>query len=115
MRGEIVHVVETCAAFPAQWEARTADGRELLLRYRWGIGTVHDDSGDNLTFLTGFTWCDCLEISSALHRSGCQAGTISLLRFAERAGLRLSPTITGVTVDGTEWAAKRTPGSPPDQ
>lgn len=29
-------IVQTCQAWPAQWEGRTTDGRFVYVRYRWG-------------------------------------------------------------------------------
>jgi hypothetical protein len=36
----IVRAVRTCVACPSQWNAWTADGHYLYLRYRSGIGTA---------------------------------------------------------------------------
>jgi hypothetical protein len=36
----IVRTVRTCVACPSQWNAWTADGQYLYLRYRSGIGTA---------------------------------------------------------------------------
>lgn len=36
----IVKAVRTCTACPSQWDAWTADGQYLYLRYRSGVGTA---------------------------------------------------------------------------
>lgn len=36
----ITDVVQTCTACPSQWEARTADGRPVYIRYRHGYLSV---------------------------------------------------------------------------
>lgn len=36
MRPRVVAIVRTCPACPSQWEGRTADGRAVYVRYRWG-------------------------------------------------------------------------------
>lgn len=33
----------TCEACPSQWSARTKEGREVYIRYRWGWLTVELD------------------------------------------------------------------------
>lgn len=53
---KIKRVAQTCWAFPAQWEATTADGRWVYIRYRGGllqvgIGPTLDDAIDA-------TWTD---------------------------------------------------------
>jgi len=40
MAQSIVRAVRTCTACPSQWNAWTADGQYLYLRYRSGIGTA---------------------------------------------------------------------------
>lgn len=38
--GKLRRVVQTCSAYPSQWDAWTADGQYLYLRYRHGEGCV---------------------------------------------------------------------------
>jgi len=37
---KVVEVWKTCDAFPAQWEGKTKDGKDVYVRYRWGNLTV---------------------------------------------------------------------------
>jgi hypothetical protein len=39
-RPQVVGLVQTCEACPSQWEGRTADGRFVYIRYRWGLLTA---------------------------------------------------------------------------
>ncbi len=32
----VIELRQTCPSHPAQWEGRTADGRAVYVRYRWG-------------------------------------------------------------------------------
>lgn len=36
----ITDLRKTCAASPAQWEAKTPDGQFVYIRYRWGVLTM---------------------------------------------------------------------------
>jgi hypothetical protein len=38
---KVVKVMKTCGAFPAQWEGKTEDGKDVYVRYRWGNLRVH--------------------------------------------------------------------------
>ena len=45
---EIVSIERTCYACPSQWDAKTKDGRNVYIRYRWGklsvsVGEPGDD------------------------------------------------------------------------
>ena len=33
---KIHNLTQTCSVCPSQWEANTADGRKVYIRYRWG-------------------------------------------------------------------------------
>lgn len=84
----LARVVETCMACPSQWDAWTADGRYLYLRYRWGRGTVDEyDSPDDTT------WPHVPDglVASFGEASYHGGGEISLEEFCERAGLVLAP------------------------
>lgn len=43
---QVVEIRKTCYACPAQWEGKTADGRWVYVRYRWGYLSV--SVGDTL-------------------------------------------------------------------
>ncbi|MGV9313908.1 hypothetical protein ACWDR0_17220 [Streptomyces sp. NPDC003691] len=82
----LVRVVETSAEFPAQWDAWTADGRYLYLRYRHGEGIVEEHPGEDTD-----TWDG--EASGLLSRwdDGTGGGRIGLGEFLTLAGLHLAP------------------------
>ena len=53
----VTELKQTCGACPSQWEGRTADGRYLYVRYRWGhlqvgIGTTLREAINN-EFISG--------------------------------------------------------------
>jgi hypothetical protein len=67
---DVTELTQTCDACPSQWEGRTADGRHVYVRYRWGclqigIGnSLHDavntdtitrQLGDNLHGVLSYT------------------------------------------------------------
>lgn len=37
---EIINLIKTCPACPAQWEGTTSDGRMIYIRYRWSFLSV---------------------------------------------------------------------------
>jgi hypothetical protein len=39
----IIELNQTCFACPSQWEGKTADGRHLYIRYRWGHLSISMD------------------------------------------------------------------------
>lgn len=44
----ITKITKTCAACPAQWEAKTDDGMVVYIRYRWGgLSICIGDTIDN--------------------------------------------------------------------
>ena len=45
----VTEIVQTCGACPSQWEGKTADGRHVYVRYRYGflqvgIGATLDET-----------------------------------------------------------------------
>lgn len=82
----LARVVQTCAALPSQWNAWTADGQYLYLRYRCGIGTVdayEDDDSEK--------WTSIPDGAVARFDTGDRLdGEMSLAEFCERAGLHLT-------------------------
>ena len=51
---DVVELEQTCRACPAQWEGRTADGRHVYVRYRFGwlqvgVGATLEDAIDDET------------------------------------------------------------------
>lgn len=85
----IVHAVQTCAAVPSQWNAWTANGQYLYLRYRSGRGTV--DTYDSPDWET---WTTPPDGAIARFGEGFETssydGEIGLEEFCERAGLTLA-------------------------
>jgi hypothetical protein len=87
MVAKLARVVETCVACPSQWNAWTADGQYLYLRYRSGIGTVDAfRSPDPETWggfaegsVARFDTCDRLD------------GDMNLREFLAATGLELAP------------------------
>lgn len=53
----VLELRRTCRSHPAQWEGRTADGRFIYVRYRWGqlqVGfgaTIEEAVEDEKTFV----------------------------------------------------------------
>jgi hypothetical protein len=53
---KIISLSKTCEACPSQWEGKTAEGKKVYIRYRWGRLTMYIDGqlefngtfGDNL-------------------------------------------------------------------
>ena len=79
--------METCAACPNQWDAWTADGQYLYLRYRSGIGTVdaYDAPGPD-----GWTVPPDGRVAR-FEEDEPSAIDIELDDFLRRTGLRLAP------------------------
>lgn len=77
----IVRAVQTCSACPAQWDAWTADGQYLYLRYRWGQGSAraYDDQDQGYTV-------------ASFEKGNGLSGSISLEDFCAHAGLKLNLT-----------------------
>lgn len=83
----LVKVVETCAACPSQWDAWTATGQYLYLRYRWGVGTVDAFDGPDSD-----QWGRYPDGSVAKIHGTCDMdGDITLTDFLAAAGLELAP------------------------
>ncbi|MFJ9521442.1 hypothetical protein ACIRPK_24705 [Kitasatospora sp. NPDC101801] len=86
----LTRVVQTCYASPSQWDAWTADGQYLYLRYRHGEGSVEWHPGPDF---------DDSRESWNEGRSGLliewddrtDDGLISLEDFLATAGLVLAP------------------------
>jgi len=83
----IVRAERTCVACPAQWNAWTADGQYLYLRYRSGIGTAdtYDDPDPG-------TWTRMPDGNVArFDTEDRYDGDIDLDEFCRLAGLNLDP------------------------
>lgn len=100
----IARIVQTCEAFPSQWNAWTPDGQYLYLRYRSGRGSV--DAFDNPD---PATWGDWAQGNIARFGEGWNLrsydpvisndGEISLEEFCEQAGLLLAPDLVRIPYD----------------
>ncbi|WP_405947502.1 hypothetical protein OG588_13625 [Streptomyces prunicolor] len=86
---ELVRVVQTCSACPSQWDAWTADGQYLYLRFRHGEGCVewHPDPDTD----TPDSWNEGLSGLLVEWDDGTGSGVISLEDFLSAAGLVLAP------------------------
>ncbi|WP_046506189.1 hypothetical protein [Streptomyces odonnellii] len=87
---KLVRVVQTCSACPSQWDAWTADGQYLYLRYRHGEGCVEwhpdpefDDSPES--------WNEGRSGLLIEWDDGTSSGVIGLEDFLAAAGLALAP------------------------
>jgi hypothetical protein len=85
-RTVLVRVVETCSACPSQWDAWTATGQYLYLRYRSGIGTVEAQPSPDPD-----TWDLDKEPIVEWNTGGRLDGCIDLSDFLDAAGLALAP------------------------
>lgn len=85
----LARVIETCAAAPSQWDAWTADGQYLYLRYRSGIGTVDAyDTEDSEQ------WTRIPDGAVARFDTGDRLdGEMGIEEFCQRAGLRLADDV----------------------
>jgi hypothetical protein len=81
----IVRAVQTCSAAPAQWDAWTASGQYLYLRYRHGIGTVEPHDSTNPR-----TWPTDVRPLIRFESDLGEGLFIELAEFAELAGLTLA-------------------------
>ncbi|MEV6201523.1 hypothetical protein AB0M64_16340 [Streptomyces sp. NPDC051771] len=86
---KLTRVVQTCSACPSQWDAWTADGQYLYLRYRHGEGSVEwhprpdfDDSPES--------WNEGRSGLLTEWDDGTDGGVISLEAFLAAAGLVLA-------------------------
>ncbi|MGA5314113.1 hypothetical protein ACPCTK_08320 [Streptomyces pseudogriseolus] len=85
----LVRVVRTCSAHPSQWDAWTADGQYLYLRYRHGEGRVERHPGPDVD--TPESWNAGLSTVLAEWDDGTGGGAIGLEDFCAAAGLTLAP------------------------
>jgi hypothetical protein len=86
---KLVRVVQTCCACPSQWDAWTADGQYLYLRYRHGEGCVEWYPGPDID--TPDSWNGGLSGLLVEWDDGTGSGVISLEDFLAAAGLVLEP------------------------
>lgn len=87
----LVRVVQTCAASPAQWDAWTADGRYLDLRYRHGQGRVEWHPGPDAAEDTPDSWNEGRSGLLSEWDDGTCGGVITLEDFLAASGLALAP------------------------
>ncbi|MFC1436604.1 hypothetical protein ACEZDB_38825 [Streptacidiphilus sp. N1-3] len=88
---KLTRVVQTCSSHPSQWDAWTADGRYVYLRYRHGVGRVEWHSGPEDDADTSDSWN--LGLSGLLIEwdDGTGSGVIDLEDFLAAGGLTLAP------------------------
>ncbi|MET9611103.1 hypothetical protein ABZZ17_39515 [Streptomyces sp. NPDC006512] len=85
----LVRVVQTCSAYPSQWDAWAAEGQYLYLRYRNGEGCVERHRGPDID--TPDSWNDGLSELIVEWDDGTGSGVISLEGFLAASGLALAP------------------------
>lgn len=93
--GPLVKVVQTCVACPSQWDAWTAEGQYLYLRYRHSRGSVeiHDSPDESTWDLKGYP-DNCTVIAwddEDRDDTGTGNGYLTLADFCARAGLHIAP------------------------
>jgi hypothetical protein len=83
--------VQTCDACPSQWDAWDSEGRYWYLRYRYGHGEARQYPDENWVQL----WVPNYEAREVLSFGYGHSldGVITLEKFAELAGLVLSPEL----------------------
>lgn len=82
----IIKAVRTSIACPSQWDATTASGAYLYLRFRHGYGSVHAWK-DRETEAADKNWEPSETILATFDTSDGLDGYIELDDFLERAGL----------------------------
>ncbi|MFH9015431.1 hypothetical protein ACH4C6_29185 [Streptomyces sp. NPDC017943] len=87
----LTRVVQTCAGHPSQWDAWTADGQYLYLRYRHGEGSVEWHSGPGDDADTPESWEEGRSGVLTEWDDGTGGGVIELEDFLAAAGLALAP------------------------
>ncbi|MER5967526.1 hypothetical protein [Streptomyces sp. NPDC002057] len=85
----VVRVVQTCSAYPSQWDAWTEKGQYLSLRYRHGAGRVERHPGPDID--TPESWNEGLSELLTEWDDGTGSGVISLEAFLAASGLVLAP------------------------
>ncbi|MFJ8747513.1 hypothetical protein ACIRL2_50330 [Embleya sp. NPDC127516] len=90
----LVRVVQTCHGFPSQWNAWTATGRYLYLRYRHGEGSVEWHRGPDDADDTPQTWNEGLSGLLVEWDDGTDGGEIGLEDFLAAASPVLAPDAT---------------------
>ncbi|SEK49258.1 hypothetical protein SAMN05414137_102200 [Streptacidiphilus jiangxiensis] len=87
----LVRVVQTCHSCPSQWDAWTAGGQYLYLRYRHGEGSVEWHRSKDAADDTEESWEAGLSGLLVEWDDGTKGGDISLEAFLAAAGLVLAP------------------------
>ncbi|WP_409235610.1 hypothetical protein [Streptomyces sp. PA5.6] len=90
----VTRVVQTCSAHPSQWDAWTADGQYLYLRYRHGEGRVEWHPGPDDGAETPESWDEGRSGVLIEWDDGTGGGVISLEDFLAAAGLVLAAGVT---------------------
>ncbi|MCV2462574.1 hypothetical protein OEB94_25205 [Streptomyces sp. ICN988] len=88
---KLTRVVQTCSAYPSQWDAWTADGQYLYLRYRHGEGRVEWHPGPEDDADTPEAWNEGRSGLLTEWDDGSGSGVIGLEDFLAAAGLVLAP------------------------
>ncbi|MFI6090725.1 hypothetical protein [Streptomyces sp. NPDC051218] len=87
---KLTRVVQTCSAYPSQWDAWTVDGQYLYFRYRHGEGCVEWHPGPDFDD-SPQSWNEGRSGLLIEWDDGTDSGVISLENFLAAAGLVLAP------------------------
>lgn len=90
----IANVVQTSFACPSQWDAWTADGQYLYMRFRHGYGSVRAEEGPDLPG-PGEPYTMGPVVASFDHGDALD-GCMELEEFCELAGIRLADDVRHV-------------------
>ncbi|MEU9625130.1 hypothetical protein [Streptomyces sp. NPDC048155] len=87
---KLMRVVQTCSVYPSQWDAWTAGGQYLYLRYRHGVGCVEWHPGPSDDADTPDSWSEDRSGLLIEWDDGTGSGVVNLEDFLAAAGLVLA-------------------------
>ena len=76
---------QTCKACPSQWEGKTADGRFIYIRYRYGFLTVHVGDTPQESYISDRVFGSSLgdRLDGILSLNELKRATLSVLQWEE--------------------------------
>lgn len=102
---KLTRVVQTCSAYPSQWDAWTADGQYLYLRYRHGEGCVEWHPGPDFDD-SPQSWKEGRSGLLIEWDDGTDSGAISLENFLAAGRLGVGAGRRGGLRSGTRSAVE---------